>query len=59
MAKKLSQKKRDEMIEKLVEYELEILDTRDIADILREGCVGYENMDDETLTLNYNQYIIV
>jgi hypothetical protein len=40
---------REEMIEKLVEYDVDNFDIRDLADLFRYGKTGYEDMSDKDL----------
>jgi hypothetical protein len=40
---------REEMIDKLLEYDVDNFDIRDLADLFRYGRTGYEDMSDEEL----------
>ena len=42
-------KTRDQLINELVQHSLDSLDESSIADILREGCEGYEQKSDKEL----------
>ena len=44
---------RDDVVEKLATHEWESIDESTVYDIIVEGCVGYDNMDDETLIERY------
>ena len=47
---------REEMIDKLVEYDVDNFDMRDLADLFRYGMVAYEDMSDEELKEEYKIY---
>ena len=40
---------REEMIDKLLEYDVDNFDIRDLADLFKYGRTGYEDMSDEEL----------
>lgn len=42
-------KTREEMIKKLVEYDVDNFDIRDLADLFRYGMKAYEDMSDKDL----------
>jgi hypothetical protein len=42
-------KTREEMIERLIEYDVDNFDIRDLADLFRYGMKAYEDMSDEDL----------
>ena len=44
---------REEMIEKLVEYDVDNFDMRDLADLFRYGMKAYEDMSDKELKEQY------
>ena len=44
---------REEMIKKLVEYDVDNFDMRDLADLFRYGMVAYEDMSDEEVKEQY------
>jgi hypothetical protein len=50
-------KTREEMIERLVEYDVDNFDIRDLADLFRYGRTGYEDMSDEELKDQYEFFI--
>lgn len=54
----MEKKARESVIDALVEHELDQINADDhsLSIILREGCVGYENMDNETLSEHYEKY---
>jgi len=46
-------KTREEMIKRLIEYDVDNFDIRDLADLFRYGMVAYEDMTDEELKEMY------
>ena len=40
---------REEMIERLIEYDVDNFDIRDLADLFRYGMKAYKDMSDEEL----------
>jgi hypothetical protein len=48
---------REEMIDKLLEYDVDNFDIRDLADLFRYGRTGYEDMSDEELKDQYEFFI--
>lgn len=49
----------DDMREALCQRELELLtDESDIWSVLMDGCIGWDNMDDETIIEKFEKYIL-
>lgn len=49
----------DEMREALCQRELELLtDESDVWSILMNGCIGWDNMDDETVIDQFEEFIL-
>lgn len=49
-------KTREDMIERLVEHRVDCFDSRELADLFRDGFRGYEEMSDEELKDEYELY---
>lgn len=47
---------REEMIDKLVEHRVDCFDSRDLAEIFRDGFTGYDEMSDEELEEHYKYH---
>lgn len=47
---------RDELVEKLTDREYGAIEWESIWEILKNGCIGYDNMDDETLKEWHKNY---
>lgn len=49
-------KTREDMIERLVEHRVDCFDSRELADLFRDGLRGYEEMSDEELKDHYKYH---
>ena len=49
-------KTREDMIERLVEHRVDCFDSRELADLFRDGFRGYEEMSDEELKDHYKYH---